>query len=125
METFIQILQVLLFVCKIALGASVIVLVAMIGTMVSDELKEYRSERRAELARTSFDDSFLSDLVAEARKRGATRGRHRYDPTQQTYYSPGYLERAAEITKANVLPADDSVFAALLKEQREVAPLWS
>ena len=125
METFIQVLKVLLFLCKIGLGASGIVLMAMIGTMVSDELKELRSDHRAELARTSFDDSFLSDLVAEARKRGDTRGRHRFNPAQQTYHSPGYLERSAEITKTNVLPADDSVFAALLKEQREVAPLWS
>jgi hypothetical protein len=125
METFIQVLKVLLLMSQIVLGASVIVLIAMIGTMLSDELKEHRSERRAELARTSFDDSFLADLVAEARKRGATRGRHRFDASQQTYYSPGYLERSAEITRANVLPADDSVFAALLKEQREVAPLWS
>lgn len=124
METFIDFLQVVLFVVKLAFSASTIVLVACLGVWASDEYKEVRAERSLELARTSNLD--FAEMVTEKRKYEA---RHRFDKKQyrhrdvQTRYS--VLDRISEKARDRVLPVgDEDFFAALLKEQKEFAPSW-
>lgn len=128
METFINILEIIAFILKAVLGMSVIVLVAMVGTYVHDEIKELRADRTTELDRSSEIESFLSELVAKARKAGPHKAKHRFK-SRETHYTHGaddtYLVWASNRKKYTTVPADDSWAAALLQEQKEMAPLWT
>jgi hypothetical protein len=126
MEMFIEILQVVLFVVKLAFSISIIALVTSLGVWASDEYKEVRAARSLELVRTSKID--FSGMVTEKREYEA---RHRFDKKQKQYrHEPiqtavSYLEQASEKARKRVLPlGDEHFFAALLKEQKEFAPSW-
>lgn len=124
METFIAILQVALFIAKVAFSVSIIFMFACLGVWASDEYKEWRAERSLELARTSNID--FAGMVTEKR---AYEARHRFDKTQKQYrHEPSamsYLEQASEKMRNRMLPfGDEEYFAALLAEQKEFAPSW-
>lgn len=126
METFISILEGILFIVKVAFSISIVVLIACLGVWASDEYKEVRAERSLELARAGNEDSLFTSMVEETR---VYRARHAYDKSQKQYRhevtpaAPSYLEQTREKTR-KVLPfGDEDFFAALLKEQ-EMVHAW-
>lgn len=123
MDTLIQALRVFVFLVTVGLGVSFVLLIAMIGTMITDDIKELRGERKTQLARAGDEDNFFSNLVTEKRKAAPHRAKHRYNPKEGSY-SYSHLQRLSQKAKHKLLPADDSIFEALLQEQREVAPLF-
>lgn len=126
MELLINTLQVLLFLVKAGFALSMLVVGAMIVTFASDEIKEWRLERSLELARTSTVESYLAELVAKAREAGPHKPKHRFVASEDHYTKADdtYLLWASDRKKYEPLPADDSWAAALLREQKELAPLF-
>lgn len=125
METFISILEGILFIAKVVFSITMIYFIAVCAVWASDEYKESRLERSLELARTSTIDNFFTPLVKEKREYEA---RHRFDKKKPQYRhvpDTSYLERVGQQTRNRVLPfGDEDFFAALLAEQREFAPSW-
>lgn len=115
-QTFINILEIIAFILKAILCVSAIVLSAMVGTYVHDELKETRLSRTTKLAKTSV-------------KKYSPR--HSYDPSKPQYrYEAGlasnsYLEWADKVTRSQSLPfGNEEFFSALLKEKETLQPIW-
>ena len=131
MELLMQVLQTLLFLAKAGLIVSIIVVSAMIGTYASDEIKEWKLERSLELARVSDAEDWLAGLVAKARANRSNaphKPKHRFNAGENHYarsVDDTYLLWASDKKKYESLPVDDSWAAALLKEQKELAPLWT
>lgn len=136
METFINILEIIAFILKAILGMSVIVLVAMVGTYVHDEIKEVMAERSIELAKNreelrqlkTEDATVFTEWVGRHRADTKTKAKHRLNRNEVRYtHAPDdtYLIWASDRKKYEPLPNDNSWVEALLKEQKEMAPLWT
>lgn len=133
METFINILEVALFVVKMAFSISIVLLVAGCGVWASDEIKEMRAERSIELATNREDLRQLrtndvtpfTEWVAQHRrpkvaKEESATGRHRVIKGEPSYSSRTYAFMAPKQPIFN----DDNFFTALINEREELAPLF-
>jgi|SRR5678815_2198327 hypothetical protein len=126
METIITILHVLLFATKVGLGISLIVLFAAMGTWGFDEVKAVRRERKLELEKIrNEDDSFFTDMVSGFNKEGVLKKPPHQAKHRATKHTPtrSFLDTAFDAPKL-VLANDQEFFAGLLKEQKELAPLF-
>lgn len=132
MQTLIDILKVVLFVTQIAFALSLILLVATFGTWLHDEIKAMQSDRSLELAKNredlrqlkTEDTTVFTEWVGKHRLAEAIKsesGRHRVIKGAPSYSSSNSYAFNPPRQK---LPADDNLFAALISEKEEYAPIF-
>jgi hypothetical protein len=101
-----------------------------VSVWVVDEIQEARWERSQELARTSDLPAYFAPMVEEKRTtepkhRLQAKARHRLVKEREGRHTQSYLEKMHETTKNRRLPLDDTLFHALLDEQKELVPAFA
>lgn len=112
MQTFMDILQVVIFLVEVLCAVALIVLFAYLGTIIHDEVVDRVKLRQAESAkRLRDDDSFFTEMVAH--KRRTPPAKHRAgvprEDTAPLFYPP-----------AKFMIGDITLFEQMLEEKNSM-----